>query len=183
MSSEFESSPEQPPPREERRRESLVRAGGYPDLPDPAPESEPDVPGEEGISGQQRQGIPEPVHRSGLRRNGGQELPSDPPGKRTPLSDDPSRDRREDPYRPGQDQRLRLFLPPERDQASAGRPARTVDLRWGGVQLAATPSSLDLHAGGLPHRIARRRQPDGLAQRARADEPDEGHGRHMHLSG
>ena len=40
---------------------------------------------------------------------------------------------------PGQDQRLRLHLPPARDQAGAGRTGRAVDLRRHRVQLAAAP--------------------------------------------
>ena len=53
----------------------------------------------------------------------------------------------------GQDQRLRLHLPPERDQAGARRAGRTVDLRRHRVQLAAAPPPGDLHAGR--HRISK----------------------------
>ena len=45
--------------------------------------------------------------------------------------------------RPGQDQRLRLLLPPVGDQAGADRPAGRVDLRRHRVQLPAPPPADD----------------------------------------
>ena len=48
-----------------------------------------------------------------------------------------------------QDQRLRLLLPPARDQAGADRHARRLDLRRRRVEHPAPPPGVDLHAGGL----------------------------------
>ena len=86
-----------------------------------------------------------------------------PPRERVRPADDPARDRRADPRRAGQDQRLRLLLSPARDQAGAGRAARSVDLRRRRVQLAAAPSTVDVHAGRLGDRGGGRRGSDRLA--------------------
>ena len=98
---------------------------------------------------------------------------------REPLhpADDPARHRRPDPRRHGPDERLRLLLPPERDQARPRRTARAMDQRWGRVQLAAAPPPVDVHAGRLGDRGATRRQRHRVVQRARADAAHEGHAR------
>ena len=98
---------------------------------------------------------------------------------REPLrpADDPARHRRPDPRRHGPDERLRLLLPPERDQARPRRTARAVDQRRGRVQLAAAPPPVDVHAGRLGDRGATRRQRHRVVQRARADAAHEGHAR------
>ena len=55
-----------------------------------------------------------------VRARSGQGIQGGPPRKRIHPADDPAGDRRPDSHRPGQDERLRLLLPPERDQAGAG---------------------------------------------------------------
>ena len=138
---------------------------------------QPDVPREARLPGQQRTVYPNPFTDRVSDERVDRAVAGRPPRERVRPADDPARDRRPDPRRPGQDERLRLLLPPARHQAGARRAARSVDLRRRRVQLAAAPPAVHVHAGRLGDRGGGRRQPDRLAERARADGPHEGHGR------
>ena len=127
-------------------------------------------------------GVSAAVHGPHLERTGGPGVEGPAPRERVPPRHGAAGDRRAHPRGPRQDQRLRLLLPPERDQAGPGRPGRTVGFRRRRVQLAAAPPAGHLHAGEHVHRGARGRLANHLVERPRSDEPAEGHARRLPAS-